>query len=33
MGKPEGGRPVRKPRHRREDNIKIVFQEVDVSVD
>jgi hypothetical protein len=33
VGKPEGGRPVRRPRHRREDNIKIVFQEVDVSVD
>ena len=28
MGKPEGKRPLERPRHRREDNIKINLQEV-----
>ena len=28
MGKPEGKRPLRRPRHRWEDNIKIDLQEV-----
>ena len=28
MGKPEGKRPLRRPRRRREDNIKIYLQEV-----
>ena len=27
VGKPERTRPLGRPRHRREDNIKIVFQE------
>ena len=28
MGKPEGKRPLRRPRHRKEDNIKMDLQEV-----
>jgi hypothetical protein len=28
VGKPEGKRPLGRPRHRWEDNIKIVLQEV-----
>ena len=28
VGKPEGKRPLRRPRHRWEDNIKIYLQEV-----
>jgi len=28
VGKPEGKRPVVRPRYRREDNIKMDFQEV-----
>ena len=28
MGKPEGNRPLRRPRRRWEDNIKMDFQEV-----
>jgi len=28
VGKPEGKRPMRKPRRRREDNIKMDLQEV-----
>ena len=28
MGKPEGKRPLGRPRHRREDNIKMNLQEV-----
>ena len=28
MGKPEGMRPLGRPRHRWEDNIKVDFQEV-----
>ena len=28
VGKPGGKRPLGKPRHRREDNIKVGFQEV-----
>ena len=28
VGKPEGKRPVGRPRHRREDNIKMDLQEV-----
>jgi hypothetical protein len=28
VGKPEGKRPLGKPRRRREDNIKMDFQEV-----
>ena len=28
MGKPEGKRPLRRPRHRWEDNIKMDLQEV-----
>jgi hypothetical protein len=28
LGKPEGKRPLWRPRHRFEDNIKIEFQEV-----
>jgi len=28
VGKPEGKRPLGRPRHRREDNIKIDLQEV-----
>jgi hypothetical protein len=28
VGKPEGGRPLGRPRHRRKDNIKKGFQEV-----
>ena len=28
MGKPEGKRPLGRPRHRWEDNIKLDFQEV-----
>ena len=28
VGKPEGKRPLRRPRHRWEDNIKMDFQEV-----
>jgi len=28
VGKPEGKRPLGRPRHRREDKIKIDFQEV-----
>ena len=28
MGKPEGKRPLGRPRHRREDNIKMDLQEV-----
>jgi hypothetical protein len=28
MEKPEGKRPLDRPRHRREDNIKMGFQEV-----
>jgi len=27
VGKPERTRPLGRPRHRREDNIKMVFQE------
>ena len=30
MGKPEGKRPLGRPRHRWEDNIKMDLQEVDV---
>ena len=29
MGKPEGKRPPRRPRHRWEDNMKTDFQEVE----
>jgi len=29
MGKPEGKRPLRRPRHRWEENIKMDFQEVE----
>jgi hypothetical protein len=28
VGKPEGKRPLERPRHRREDNIKMDLQEV-----
>jgi len=28
VGKPEGKRPLGRPRHRREDNIKLDFQEM-----
>jgi hypothetical protein len=28
VGKPEGKRPLGRPRHRREDNIKVDLQEV-----
>jgi hypothetical protein len=28
MGKPEGKRPLGRPRHRREDNIMVYLQEV-----
>ena len=28
VGKPEGKRPLGRPRHRREDNIKLDLQEV-----
>jgi hypothetical protein len=28
VGKPEGKRPLRRPRHRWEDNIKMYLQEV-----
>jgi hypothetical protein len=28
VGKPEGNRPLGRPRHRREDNIKVDLQEV-----
>jgi hypothetical protein len=28
VGKPEGRRPLERPRHRREDNIKMDLQEV-----
>jgi hypothetical protein len=28
VGRPEGRRPLGRPRHRWEDNIKMVFQEV-----
>ena len=28
MGKPEGKKPLWRPRRRQEDNIKMVFQEV-----
>ena len=28
MGKPEGTRPLGRPRHRREDNIKMDLQDV-----
>ena len=28
MGKPEGGRPLGRPRHRWEDNIKVDLREV-----
>ena len=31
MGKPEGKRPLGRPRHRREDNIKMDLQEVEGS--
>jgi hypothetical protein len=31
VGKPEGKRPLGKPRHRWEDNIKMDLQEVEVS--
>ena len=30
VGKPEGKRPLGRPRHRWEDNIKMDLQEVDV---
>ena len=30
VGRPEGKRPLRRPRHRWEDNIKMDLQEVDV---
>ena len=29
VGKPEGERPFERPRHRWEDNIKMVFQEME----
>ena len=29
VGKPEGKRPLGRPRHRREDNIKMDLQEVE----
>jgi hypothetical protein len=29
VGKPEGSRPFGRPRHRREDNIKMDLQEVE----
>jgi hypothetical protein len=29
VGKPEGKRPLEKPRHRREDNIKMDFREIE----
>jgi hypothetical protein len=29
IGKPEGKRPLRRPRHRWEDNIKMVLQEME----
>ena len=32
VGKPEGKRPLRRPRRRWEDNIKMDLQEVDVEV-
>jgi hypothetical protein len=32
VGKPEGKRPVERPRHRWEDNINLDFQAVDVGV-
>ena len=32
VGKPEGKRPLGRPRPRWEDNIKMVLQEVDVGV-
>jgi hypothetical protein len=32
MGKPEGKRPLRKPRHRMEDNIKGIFRKWYVGV-
>jgi hypothetical protein len=28
VGKPEGGRPLGRPRHRREDNIKMDLREI-----
>jgi hypothetical protein len=28
MGKPEGNRPLGRPRHRREDNIKMDLREI-----
>jgi hypothetical protein len=30
VGKPEGKRPLERPRHRREDNIKVISKEQDV---
>jgi hypothetical protein len=32
MGKPEGRRPLRRPRHKWEDNIKMNLQEVGCGV-
>jgi hypothetical protein len=32
VGKPEGKRPLVRPRHRWEDNIKMDLQEVDVGL-
>jgi len=32
MGKPEGKRPLRRPRHRWEDNIKMTLQGVGCGV-
>jgi hypothetical protein len=32
MGKPEGKRPLRRPRHRWEDNIKMKLWEVECGV-
>jgi hypothetical protein len=30
VGKPEGKRPLGRPRHRREDNIKLDFREIGI---
>jgi hypothetical protein len=32
VGKPEGKRPLGRPRHRWEDNVRMDLQEVDVGV-
>jgi hypothetical protein len=33
VGKPEGRSPLRRPRRRREDNIKMISERLDGSID